>query len=117
MNYKIDVLPDFARELKRLSKKYKSLKVDFANLLDELHDNPTAGVDLGNGVHKVRMSIGSKNRGKSHGARVITYVYEVDSENGMISLLDIYDKAERSTISKEEVARLMAIAKARTDTQ
>ncbi len=74
MNYSIHPEPAFLREVKRLSKKYKSFKQDLERLQDELLANPTAGADLGDGVHKVRMAIASKNRGKSHGARVITYI-------------------------------------------
>lgn len=112
MNYSIDTLPDFDRELKRLAKKYKSMKQDYVRLLDELHANPTAGADLGEGVHKVRMAIASKNRGKSHGARVITYVYKMDEESGIITLLTIYDKEKVDTVSAEEIARLKQLAKA-----
>ena len=46
MNYKIKVLPDFVRALKRLGKKYHSIKQDYAKLLEELYANPKAGVDL-----------------------------------------------------------------------
>ena len=112
MNYSINTLLDFDRGLKRLSKKYKSIKQDYARLLDELHANPTAGADLGDGVHKVRMAIASKNRGKSHGARVITYVYKIDEESGIITLLTIYDKEKVDTISAEEIVRLKELAKA-----
>lgn len=77
MNYTIEIGRKFAKEMKRLGKKYRSLKSDYANLIDELHANPLAGTDLGNGVRKVRMAIASKNRGKSHGARVITFNYVV----------------------------------------
>ena len=72
MNYKIKALPDFVRTLKRLGKKYHSIKQDYAKLLEELYANPQAGIDLGGGLRKVRMAIGSKGRGKSHGARVIS---------------------------------------------
>ena len=68
MNYSIDTLPEFEKELKRLSKKYKSMKQDYARLLEELRANPFTGSDLGEGKFKVRMAIASKNRGKSHGA-------------------------------------------------
>lgn len=112
MNYRITYLPDFARALKRLSKKYKSLKQDYIRLLDELLANPQSGADLGNGVRKVRLAIGSKNRGKSHGARVITYTYRIDEENGNITLLFLYDKEERSSISAAEISQLVAEAKA-----
>ena len=74
MNYRIKVLPNFVKDIKRLSKKYPSIKQDYADLLDELQQNPYSGIDLGNGLRKVRMAIKSKGRGKSHGARVITYL-------------------------------------------
>lgn len=111
MNYRIDTIPDFEKELKRLCKKYKSLKQDYAKLLDELHVNPVAGIDLGRGIHKVRMAIASKNRGKSHGARVIDYVCQVDEAKGVILLLDIYDKAEQESLPPHRIAELLAMAK------
>lgn len=84
MNYKIKYISVFAKELKRLGKKYRSMSQDYARLIEELHANPQAGVSLGGGVRKVRMAIASKNKGKSHGARVITFTYSVDEETGTI---------------------------------
>ena len=112
MNYSIRTQPEFLREVKRLGKKYKSLKQDLQRLQDELFANPHAGADLGGGVRKVRMAIGSKNRGKSHGARVITFTYTVDEESGIIALLFIYDKEERDSISRTEIDALVAQAQA-----
>lgn len=54
MNYKIIPEKAFLREMKRLLKKYRSLKQDLENLGEELHANPEAGVSLGGGVRKVR---------------------------------------------------------------
>ena len=71
MNYSIDTLPSFDKKVKKLAKKYKSLKSDLRELVKELMQNPTVGVDLGNGVRKVRMAISDKGQGKRHGARVI----------------------------------------------
>ncbi|MDR1003612.1 MAG: addiction module toxin RelE [Prevotellaceae bacterium] len=107
MNYRIDILPKFARELKRLSKKYRSMKQDYANLLNELYASPTVGTDLGRGVRKVRMAISSKNKGKSHGARVITFTYLLDEKNGVINLLFIYDKNERENLTMAEIDNLL----------
>lgn len=112
MNYSIKTTADFERAAKRLRKKYASFKQDYSQLLDELHLNPRAGVDLGDGVRKVRMAIASKNRGKSHGARVITYTYAVDEDSGTIVLLYIYDKEERENISRAEIDALKAQARA-----
>lgn len=108
MDYRIKYISTFAKELKRLGKKYHSMSQDYARLLAELHANPEAGVSLGGGVRKVRMAIGSKNKGKSHGARVITFTYSVDEETGTIVLLYMYDKEERETISSDEITKLLA---------
>ena len=107
MNYKIKVLPDFAKTLKRLGKKYHSIKQDYGKLLEELYANPQAGVDLGGELRMVRMAIVSKGRGKSHGVRVITFTVVVAIEESEINLLTIYDKAERESISQKEIEVLL----------
>lgn len=111
MDYKIIPEKAFLREMKRLLKKYRSLKQDLEKLGEELHANPEASVSLGGGVRKIRMAIASKNKGKSHGARVITFTYSVDEETGTIVLLYIYDKEERETISSDEITELLAQVK------
>ena len=59
------------------------------------------------------MAITSKGKGKSGGARVITYTADVIvcAEQGQIVLLSIYDKSEQSTITDNEIKRLMQLAK------
>ena len=73
----------------------------------ELSSNPSAGIDLGCGIRKIRMAIGSKNKGKSHGARVITYTYTVNDTEGIINLIYIYDKEERESITDNEIKWLV----------
>ena len=107
MNYRIILDAPFKKEVKRLAKKYPSLKKDLEVLQDELLNNPQAGIDLGGGLRKVRMAIGSKGRGKSHGARVITFTVVVAVEESEINLLTIYDKAERESISQKEIEALL----------
>ena len=107
MNYSIDTLPSFDKKVKKLAKKYKSLKSDLRELVKELMQNPTVGADLGNGVRKVRMAISDKGKGKSHGARVITYTTIISVEEGIITLLDIYDKAEQNTSTEKEISLLL----------
>lgn len=99
----------FDREFKRLSKRYRSLKDDVDDLIDELEESPRLGVSLGGGVRKVRMAITSMRKGKSHGARVITYTEAIicADEEGVVTLLTIYDKADRDTISSDEIAALL----------
>ena len=45
--------------------------------------------------------ISAKNKGKSHGARVITFNVLIDENSGTIHLLFIYDKEEITEILKE----------------
>jgi hypothetical protein len=65
-----------------------------------LKENPTLGESLGSNCFKVWMAISSKNKGKSGGARVITYVKIVDE---IIFLISIYDKSDADTISDKEL--------------
>ena len=110
MNYNIVTYPQFEKELKRLAKKYKSLKrlkSDFATFLQELRENPNEGAQLGHGLRKVRMSIASKGKGKSGGARVITLTAIVDVESTEIGLLYVYDKSERESITDKEIQKII----------
>ena len=79
MKVEIVLGDEFKRQFKRLAKKYPSLKDDFITFKKELADDPFQGSDLGNGTRKVRMAIASKGKGKSGGARVITFNGEISS--------------------------------------
>lgn len=104
----IQTIPPFDKVLKRLQKRYKSIAADYQTLLEELKQNPYLGTDLGKGVRKVRMAISAKGKGKSHGARVITYTDAlVRIDEGVLILFYIYDKADRSTISDSEIQVLL----------
>lgn len=110
MSYRIKLATSFKRAFKQLKKRYFSLEKDIDRLVDELKENPFQGSDLGGGVRKIRLAIASKGKGKSHGARVITYteaVVNVDEE-GVVTLLYIYDKGDRDTITAAEIAALKA---------
>ncbi len=104
MNYNVKALPEFEKQVKKLHKKYPSLVKDLLNLIKTLKDNPKQGISLGNNCFKVRLSIQSKGKGKSGGARVITCVIQIYKE---IYLLSIYDKSEKESISKAELEYLL----------
>jgi len=74
MSYSVSSIPLFDRQAKRLTKKYPSLKKDLAPLIEKLKDRPEQGKHLGNHFYKIRLAITSKGKGKSGGARIITYV-------------------------------------------
>ena len=98
---------EFKRSFKHLYKKYPSLKSNMEELKAQLLSNPYAGADLGNGVHKVRLAIKAKGKGKSGGARVITYVVEEREDDIIIHLLTIYDKNEISSLSDAFIRTLV----------
>jgi len=97
-------LPVFTKKLKELSKKYPSIKNDFAKLLDLLRKYPQNGTSLGRDCYKIRLPVKSKNAGKSKGARVITCV-KIQQEE--IYFLTIYDKADQSTITDMDLKILI----------
>lgn len=107
MNYNIITYRKFDKELKRLAKRYKSLKKDYADFLNDLERNPIAGVTLLNGCHKIRMKISSKQKGKSGGARVITCIVDIDENTREVGLHYIYDKSERESISDKELNEII----------
>lgn len=73
MIYSIFPTHRFEKELKRLTKKFPSLKNEFANLIKDVTNDPKTGTLIGNNCYKIRLAIGSKVKGKRGGARVITY--------------------------------------------
>jgi mRNA-degrading endonuclease RelE of RelBE toxin-antitoxin system len=105
MKYNVFSIPTFENQLKRLAKKYPSLKTEFSTLVNELEENPFKGAALGNNCYKIRLAIASKRRGKSSGARVITHIY---IENKTVFLLAIYDKSEQADIANKELKELLS---------
>lgn len=107
MNVNITIGSEFKRQFKQLAKKYRSLTDDFIVFQNALRENPLQGDDLGNGVRKVRMTITSKSKGKSGGARVLTLNVWVE-DNANITLLTIYDKSEISNVSDQYIRWLVS---------
>ena len=107
MNYNIIPTPHFEKSLKDLTKRYKSMKHDFSAFKESLKENPFQGSDLGGGLRKIRMAIYSKGKGKSGGARVITYTTLVDETSGDVWLVEIYDKSEYSTVRTEVIKEML----------
>jgi mRNA-degrading endonuclease RelE of RelBE toxin-antitoxin system len=104
MSYSVVTIPPFDRQLKRLAKKYHSLKYDLAELGAKLAENPAIGKPIGQNCYKIRLAISSKSKGKSSGARIITHVYITGSTIFMIA---IYDKSEQNSISDKELKELL----------
>ncbi|QRR03333.1 hypothetical protein [Dyadobacter sandarakinus] len=95
----------FQKEAKKLIKKYSSLKEELSELGNALALNPIVGTPLGRNCYKVRLSIKSKGKGKSGGARVITCVLVAKEE---VILLTIYDKQVRPDLGPNELEKLLS---------
>lgn len=72
-----------------------------------LVENPIQGVELSPGIRKIRMAISSKGRGKSGGARIITYTVFVAENQGRVYLMNIYDKSDFSTVELSIIKQLI----------
>jgi len=104
---KITYTKIFKKYFKLYNKKYKSLKSDIKALEKQLLENPTSGTYLGDNLYKIRLAIKSKNKGKSGGFRVVTYMVTEQNNNIEIRLIILYDKSDISNIKKEELIKLI----------
>jgi len=104
MSYNVVTIEPFDKELKRLVKKYPSLKKEIADLFEELSSNPATGTPIGKNCYKIRLAIASKGKGKSGGARVITHCAITETT---VILLSIYDKSEQADISDKDLQKLL----------
>ena len=106
-NITISVSDDFAKEAKRLAKKYPSFKQDYKEFLESIKENPLQGDEITKNIRKIRMAIKAKGKGKSGGARVITFNILTDIENGHVVFLLLYDKEDASTVKVNVVKQLV----------
>lgn len=76
-------------------------------LQKEIQENPFIGIEILPGVRKIRMAIASKGKGKSGGARVISFLAVSDTKSNEIILLYIYDKSETPNIQTEYLRQVL----------
>ena len=88
-------------------KRHRSLKADLLDLVSSLESSPFQGDELTPGIRKIRLAIKSKGRGKSGGARVITYTILTTEEDGIVYLIDIYDKSDYSTVDVSIIQQMI----------
>lgn len=104
MSYSVIPTPDFKKLFKQLAKKYPSLKSDLQKLISILKEKPDTGTPLGHNLYKIRMAIASKRKGKSGGARVITFLMTDEQE---IYLVHIYDKGQLENLTKDQILEVL----------
>ena len=101
----IEYADTFLKEAKQLSKKFKLLKSDLKQAVDEIKTNNDIGVYLGFNLFKKRVKNSSIPTGKSGGFRVIIY-QQIENK---IVLISIYSKTEKENLSDEELSEIIKI--------
>lgn len=104
MSYNILSTHRFEKELKRLLKKFPSLKSEMSELLTEISANPKKGTLIGNSCFKIRLAIASKGKGKRGGTRIITHVYIFTKT---VYLLTIFDKSDKADLKPNELKEIL----------
>ena len=97
----------FARKVKPLLKKYKTLDESLLLLRNELIKHPRSGVSYGANIYKVRLADPSKGKGTSGGFRVVTYLVIEKPDEVIIQLITILNKSEEDSITKGDVLKLI----------
>lgn len=106
MSFNVKSITVFERQAKRLVLKFPSLRNEIRALVKELKEEPAKGTPIGNSCYKIRLSIASKGKGKSGGARILTHVIFKDNN---VYLLSIYDKSEIKSLTTKEVQELIKL--------
>jgi mRNA-degrading endonuclease RelE of RelBE toxin-antitoxin system len=104
MSFNVKTISVFERQAKRLMKEFPSLNKEIQELIKELKEEPEKGTSIGQNCYKVRLSIASKGKDKSGGARVITHIVFIDDT---VYLLAIYDKTDIENLSDNEILELI----------
>jgi len=90
----------YKKAFKKLSKTYRNIDLDIKDFLKAINTKEDLGIELKSNVFKVRVKNSDKNKGKSSGYRLISYLAIVENE---LHLLYIYDKSKLANVTEKEV--------------
>lgn len=94
----------YKKAIKKLSKTYRNIDLDIKDFLKSINTKEDLGIELKSNIFKVRVANSDKNKGKSAGYRLISYLAIVESE---LHLLYIYDKSKLVNVTEKEVDELV----------
>ena len=94
----------YKKSYKKLSKQYKNIQDDVDNFINSIQSKDNLGIELKSNIFKVRIKNSDKNRGKSAGYRLISYLAIVKNE---LQLLYIYDKSKIENLTEDEIDKLV----------
>lgn len=98
--FDITKTPFFEKRVRELKKRFRNIEEDLDGWSERLNDIKELGVQLKSNVYKVRIANSDKNRGKSSGYRLITYLKFCNNE---LVFIYIYDKSDIENISENEL--------------
>ncbi|MGH1396522.1 MAG: type II toxin-antitoxin system RelE family toxin [Trichormus sp.] len=103
----IALTPRFKKDLRELAKRYRSIRSDIQQLIEQLQAGETPGDRIAGvkyQVFKVRLKNSDIQKGKSGGYRVIYYL-KTEQE---IILTTIYSKSDISDVGNEVIEEAIA---------
>jgi mRNA-degrading endonuclease RelE of RelBE toxin-antitoxin system len=114
---KLEAVPEFKKELKALSKKYKHLEADFKNFQRVLEKTPInfipgnprisdLGINVKTPIYKLKKfrSLDCKGKGSRSGFRII-YAHIIEEDDDKIIFIEIYHKNNQSNHDKDRILR------------
>jgi mRNA-degrading endonuclease RelE of RelBE toxin-antitoxin system len=108
LGVKIDLSPEFKRNLRNLAKRYRSIRSDIQIVIQDLEignfvGDRLAGIGEDYFIFKVRARNTDIQKGKSAGYRLI---YQVESPTSVM-MLTIYSKSDRVDITADEIREIL----------
>ena len=100
----IEETETFTKAIKQLQKRFKNIETDCEEFVQSIQTTENLGINLGNGVFKVRIANSDKKSGKSSGYRLISYLKLIDNK---LYLMYIYDKSDFETVSEKQIDDLI----------
>lgn len=103
----IEFTPEFKRNVRRLSRRYRHIRTDVDPVITQLAKGNTPGIQIqriGYTVFKVRIKNSDARRGTSGGYRMLYYV---KTEERVI-LVTIYSKSDQGDISSKVVRTIIS---------
>ncbi len=103
---RIEFTPEFKRNLRALSKKYRHIRSDVQPVIERLQSGETLGDQVSGTrytIFKARLQNSDIQKGKSSGYRLI---YRLVSRTHIV-LVTIYSKLDQGDISGDQIRRIL----------
>ena len=102
----VEFTPEFKRNIRHLSKKYRHIKSDIQSVIEDLESGRTLGdriQSVGYTVCKLRVRNTDLEKGKRSGYRLIYYIIK----KNRIVLVTIYSKTEQGDVSVAQIRSII----------